>query len=256
MAEDKGQLCQEKMASAGICVIIPTYENAGTVGDVVSRTLLYCRDVIVVNDGSTDSTTEVLSSLPVTLVSYPDNRGKGHALREGFRKAKEMGFSKAVTLDADGQHFPEDIPLLVEALGKNPGAMIIGSRSLRNDNMPQGNTFANKFSNFWFSVQTGRSLPDTQTGFRLYQLDRLGKLNLLTSRYEAELELLVFQCWKGVRVVPVPIRVYYPPKEERVSHFRPGWDFVRISILNTFLCILAIVYGLPSVLLHKIFRSR
>jgi len=247
---------REIMAAQGICVIIPSYENAGTVAGIVSRALEVCRDVIVVNDGSTDSTDEVLSSLPITLVSYPVNKGKGHALREGFRKAKELGFTKAVTLDADGQHYPEDIPVLVDALQQNPKAMIIGSRSLRNENMPQGNTFANKFSNFWFTVQTGRSLPDTQTGFRLYQLDKLGKLRLLTSRYEAELELLVFQCWKGVPVIPVPIRVYYPPKEERVTHFRPGWDFTRISILNTFLCVLALVYGLPSVLIRKLFRSR
>ncbi len=256
MDRQAATLNKDKMAADGICVIIPTFENAGTVADVVSRALQYCRDVIVVNDGSTDNTDEVLSGLDITLVSYPLNKGKGHALREGFRKAKEMGFTKAVTLDADGQHFPEDIPVLVNAHSSNPGAMIIGSRSLKNENMPQGNTFANKFSNFWFTVQTGRSLPDTQTGFRLYQLDSLGKLRFLTSRYEAELELLVFQCWKGVPVVPVPIRVYYPPKEERVSHFRPGWDFTRISILNTALCILALVYGLPSVLYHKVFKKR
>ena len=249
-------LCIQRMKDDGICVIIPSYENAGTVADIVGRALNYCSDVIVVNDGSTDSTDKVLSGMDITLVSYPVNKGKGHALREGFRKARQMGFSKAVTLDADGQHFPEDIPVLVEALSSDPNAMIIGSRSLNNENMPQGNSFANKFSNFWFTVQTAKSLPDTQTGFRLYQLDKLGNLRLLTSRYEAELELLVFQCWKGVSMIPVPIQVYYPPKEERVSHFRPGWDFTRISILNTFLCILALVYGLPSVLFHKIFRKR
>lgn len=249
-------LCIQKMKDDGICVIIPSYENAGTVADIAARALNCCRDVIVVNDGSTDSTDEALSGLDITLVSYPVNKGKGHALREGFRKARQMGFSKAVTLDADGQHFPEDIPVLVEALSSDPEAMIIGSRSLKNENMPQGNSFANRFSNFWFKVQTARSLPDTQTGFRLYQLERLGNLRFLTSRYEAELELLVFQCWKGVNMIPVPIRVYYPPKEERVSHFRPGWDFARISILNTFLCVIALVYGLPSVLFHKIFRRR
>ena len=129
--------------------------------------------------------------------------------------------------------------------------MLVGSRNLRMENMPGGNTFANKFSNFWFRLQTGVNLPDTQSGFRLYQLNRIGKLHLLTSRYEAELELLVFLCWKGVQMRPVGIRVYYPPEGERVTHFRPFWDFFRISVLNTVLCVFALFYGLPSRLLRK-----
>lgn len=135
---------------------------------------------------------------------------------------------------------------------KHPDAMLIGSRNLRMENMPGKNTFANKFSNFWFKVQTGVSLPDTQSGFRLYQLDKLGSLWYLTSRYEAELEMLVAQCWKRVEMVPVKIDVYYPPAGERVTHFRPFWDFFRISILNTILCILALLYGYPSKLLRKL----
>lgn len=102
--------------------------------------------------------------------------------------------------------------------------------------MPGTNTFANKFSNFWFAVQTGIRLPDTQTGMRIYPLQRLHGLSLLTSRYEAELELLVFAAWSNEKIIPVPVRVYYPSAEERISHFRPAYDFTRISILNTFLC--------------------
>ncbi|MBO7459403.1 MAG: glycosyltransferase family 2 protein, partial [Bacteroidales bacterium] len=148
--------------------------------------------------------------------------------------------------DSDGQHFPEDIPLFIKGLGQHQNALIVGSRNLNQENMPEKNTFANKFSNFWFKVQTGVNLPDTQTGYRLYPLKNLPNLRFLTSRYEAELELLVGAAWRGTDLTPIKIDVFYPKAEERVTHFRPFWDFFRISVLNTFLCILAIVYGLPS----------
>lgn len=233
------------------CVIIPVYNNAGTIKDVVRRTLRFCKDVIVVDDGSTDGSSGFLSELGAVVVRYEENRGKGYALKTGFKEAKARGFERAITIDADGQHFPEDIPAFVAQAKEHPDAMLVGSRDLRMENMPGGNTFANKFSNFWFRLQTGVNLPDTQSGFRLYQLNRIGRLRFLTYRYEAELELLVFQCWKGVPMRPVGINVYYPPEGERVTHFRPFWDFFRISVLNTALCVLAIFYGLPSRLLRK-----
>ena len=96
------------------CVIIPTYNNGGTVADVVARALQQTPHVIVVNDGSDDDTLSALRPFDIILLSYDRNRGKGHALKQGFRKARELGFRYAVTLDADGQHFPEDIPLLLE----------------------------------------------------------------------------------------------------------------------------------------------
>lgn len=223
-----------------VCVIIPYYNNKGSVRDVAGRALEYCEDVIMVDDGSTDGSSLELGGLPVQRIGYRKNGGKGHALKTGLLWAKTRGFKAAITLDADGQHFPEDIPLLARELEAHPGAMIVGSRNLREKNMPGKNSFANNFSNFWFHLQTGLSLPDTQSGFRLYQLGRLGSLALLTSRYESELELLVFQCWKGIEIIPVGVRVYYPPESERVSHFRPFADFARISVLNTFLCIIAL----------------
>ena len=228
-----------------VCVIIPTYNNAGTIAQVISDVTAYCQDVIVVNDGSTDETAVILQRLPmpITLVSYPQNRGKGHALVKGFRKAKELGFSHAITIDADGQHFADDIPILLNKMEEKPEAIIVGCRNLTEKNMPRQNTFANKFSNFWFRLQTGINLPDTQSGFRLYNLKALRLLPLVTSRYEAELELLVFAAWHGVAIDTVPIRVYYPPKEERVSHFRPGWDFARIFLLNTLLFFVSIFFG-------------
>ena len=227
---------------------MPTFNNAGTLRDVVERTLQFCPDVIVVNDGCTDTSAKILSSFgeKITIVDYGKNRGKGYALKRGFKKAKELGFDYAITIDSDGQHFPEDIPLFINALEQHPNALIVGSRNLNQENMPEKNTFANKFSNFWFKIQTGVNLPDTQTGYRLYPLKNLPNLRFLTSRYEAELELLVGAAWRGTDLIPIKINVFYPKAEERVTHFRPFWDFFRISVLNTFLCIFAIVYGLPS----------
>ena len=111
-------------------------------------------------------------------------------------------------------------------------------------------SFANRFSNFWFHLYTGVRLPDTQTSFRLYPLEELPSLKLLSSRYEAELTLLVFSAWKGLKLCPVPVRVAYP--EDRVSHFRPGADFLRITLLNTLLLFVAVFYGWPRTLARHI----
>ncbi len=246
MTESSKDIQKQLLHDRGICVVIPTYNNGGTLAGVINDTLQECQDVIVVNDGSTDNTASVLENTQgITTISYDKNRGKGYALKQGFKRALEMGFSYAITLDSDGQHYPTDIPHFLKANQQHPGALIIGSRALEGVERSTGSTFANNFSNFWFAVQTGCRLPDTQTGYRLYPLKKLHGLQLLTSRYEAELELLVSASWHGIELVPINIQVYYPPREQRVSHFRPVADFVRISILNTILCFLAVVYGLP-----------
>ena len=155
-------------------MIIPVYNNASTIADVVKRTLLLCNDVIVVNDGSTDSTKEQLESISgIILINSPKNEGKGAALRKGFRKALNLGFTYAITLDADGQHYPEDIPIFLEANLRNPGCMIVGARKLEGVMRSKASAFANSFSNFWFCVQTLHKLPDTQTGYRLYPLKKI-----------------------------------------------------------------------------------
>lgn len=238
----------------GICVIIPTYNNKGTILQVIQSVADYCDDIFVVCDGPTDGTVELVkqSAIPINVVDYKPNKGKGTALVTGFREALKRGFRYAITLDSDGQHYPSDIPAFVEAIEEHPDALVIGSRGLKHDNMPQKNTFANKFSNFWFTVQTAKKLPDTQTGFRLYPLRKMGNMRIITSRYEAELELLVRSAWRNINIIPIPINVYYPPQEERVSFFRPGKDFTRISILNTFFCFAAILYGYPSMLIRKL----
>ena len=204
-------------------VIIPTYNNAGTLQDVLERTLAQGLPVALVDDGCTDNTRELLAGFKdVTVIAHPKNLGKGAALKTAFRWALEKGYTYAVTIDSDGQHYPEDIPLLIKEKGEN--TLVVGSRTTRGANA--GGSFANRFSNFWFTAYTGIRLTDTQTGFRLYPLRDLPSMKVVGNRYEAELSLLLFSAWKGLRLVPVQVRVNYP--RDRVTHFRPFQD-LRIS---------------------------
>ena len=241
---------------AGICVLIPTYNNAATVGKVIEESKLYCKDIFVVNDGSTDNTTAVLESIEgINVISYMPNRGKGHALQCGLNKARKCGFDYCITLDADGQHYPSEIPKFIEAIGKKPGSLIIGARNLNAENMPGKNTFANKFSNFWFKVETWQTLHDTQSGFRLYPLKEIEEIKLFTGMYEFELEIIVKAAWRGIKVMNIPIKVYYPPAGERVSHFKPLRDFTRISLLNTFLVLGALLWYYPKKFISSLTRE-
>lgn len=237
---------RERMKKAGCIVVIPTYNNARTIVDVISDVKCYADDVLIVNDGSTDSTESLLMSVDgVSVIGYKENKGKGFAIRMGLNEAYQKGFTYAITLDSDGQHFAKDLTVFLDAIEKNPGSLLIGARNLQADNMPSKNTFANKFSNFWYQVETGKKLSDTQSGFRLYPLKPLQSLHFFTNRYEFEVEVIVKATWKGVRVANVPIEVYYQPVGERISHFRPGKDFFRISLLNTYLVILALLWYYP-----------
>ena len=242
--------CRDALRQLGLCIIVPTYNNERTLARVLGEVLDFAADVIVVCDGATDSTPAILESFAdrVTVVSYTPNRGKGYALRQGFSKARSLGFNHAITIDSDGQHFASDLPKFIEAHRADPTAMLMGSRNLNAEGMPGTNSFANRFSNFWFFVETGIRLPDTQTGFRLYPLKKVERLWLFTNRFEFEVEVIVKLAWRGVRFVPVPIQVKYDP-DERVSHFRPGPDFTRISFLNAYLVILALLWHLPKRLL-------
>jgi len=241
------------------CVIIPVYNSENHIADVIKSVLKYTKSLIVVNDGSTDGTMSVLKTMLIEsefeLIFYAHNRGKGYALKQGFRRAVQLGFTHSITFDADGQHIADDIPIMIQKATEHRDALIVGSRNFNNPNMPRGNILANKLSIFWFMVQTGKKLPDTQTGFRVYPLQRIGRMRLFTNRYETELELLVRSAWCNITLVPQAINVYYPPQNERLSHFRGFKDFFRISVLNTFLCFFAVFWGYPIMLIRKMFRK-
>ncbi|MDR1666945.1 MAG: glycosyltransferase family 2 protein [Bacteroidales bacterium] len=237
-----------------ICAVIPTFNNDRTLSEVINGVLKHIAAVIVVNDGSTDRTADILEEYGerIRVISCPANRGKGYALRQAFRYALCKGFTHAIAIDSDGQHFADDIPNFLATAIRRPDALIIGNRNLSQENMPRKNTFANRFSNFWFTVQTARRLADTQTGFRLYPLEKIGKMHLFTRRYETELEILVRSAWNGIPFVPIAVGVHYAP--DRVTHFRPFADFARISLLNTVFCLLAVVYGYPKMLAGRLAR--
>ena len=237
---------RERLKALKAVIIVPTYNNNGTIGQVISDIKEYTHDIIVVNDGSTDNTLEILQDIEgIRIETYEKNMGKGHALKTGLAKAYESGFRYAITIDADGQHYADDIPVFINRIEEAPDSLLIGGRNLNADNMPGKNTFANKFSNFWYKVETGQTLSDTQSGYRLYPLDKIQNIRYMTSRYEFEVEIIVRAAWRGVNVENVPVKVYYPPIEERVSHFRPFQDFFRISVLNTVLVFYALLIWYP-----------
>lgn len=244
---------EQKFKDHRICVLIPTYNNAATLGQVIEGVGRYTRDIVVVNDGSTDETAEVLSRYPfLQVVSYPQNAGKGWALRQGFRYAVEQGgYNYAITIDSDGQHYPDDLPVFLEKLEGNPGALLIGARNMEQASVPGKSSFGHKFSNFWYWVETGIKAPDTQSGYRLYPVRRLNDMRFFTTKYEFEIEVIVRAAWAGIPVDFVPVKVYYAPKETRVSHFRPFRDFSRVSVLNTVLVVLTFLYIKP----RDFFRS-
>lgn len=241
---------QNLLGSTSFCVIVPTYNNQKTLKKVLDSVLDYTQNVIIVNDGATDETATILKQYPqCTQIHHPKNLGKGRALRNGFRKAIELNFEYAITIDSDGQHFASDIPGFIEEIQKQPNALLIGSRNMTQENVPKKSSFGNKFSNFWFKFETGIVLEDTQSGFRLYPLKLIPK-QFYTNKFEFEIEVIVRSAWKGIIVKNIPIQVLYDPAE-RVSHFRPFRDFTRISILNTVLVTNALLYIKPRDFFRK-----
>lgn len=246
------EITKAKFKALKTCVIIPTYNNAKTLEAVISKTLEYCDEVMVVDDGCTDDTPSIISKFKsLIVVTHPQNKGKGMALRNGFKKAVELGFENAITIDSDGQHYPEDFITFLNKVEEQPGSLIIGARNMAVDNVPGKSTFGNKFSNFWFWVETGIKLPDTQSGYRLYPVQRLKKIWLFTTKFELEIEVIVKAAWRGIPVISVPVKVYYAPQGERVTHFRPGKDFTRISFLNTYLVLLTALFWKPVMLIRR-----
>lgn len=251
----------EAAAKLGICVLLPFYNNKNSVGEVITSLAESGYKIIAVDDGSDDGSLEIVTKLRdavpetiVGLVSYRKNKGKGYALTQGFYHAWRMGFRYALTFDADGQHTVSSADALIQAASEMSsqeleGSILIGSRAKRGKD--SSSRFANNFSNFWMMVQTLRKLPDTQSGCRLYPLSEVGVKHYFSTRYEFEIEVLVRGAWNGLNLVPVPIEVVYE-QAERVSHFRPGKDFLRITCLNVLLTLLSPIYGYPKIVINKL----
>lgn len=255
-------ICRQKFEELKACVVIPTYNNEQTLATVISHVAVYTGHIIVVNDGSTDNTPSIIASFPaVQSISYLKNVGKGWALRKAFEYAAAKGYDFAITIDSDGQHFAKDLPVFIDKLEQERNAIIIGARNMDQESVPGGSSFGNKFSNFWFKLETGINSPDTQSGYRLYPIHALKNMRFFTLKYEFEIEVLVRAAWKGIAVLSVPVTVYYAPRESRISHFRPYKDFARISVLNTILVLITFLYIKPrdffrSIFVKKNFRQK
>ncbi len=239
-------LIGRKLVELKCCVLIPTYNNALTLEEVILSVLAYTQHVLIINDGATDATPQILEKFPhLKVLTHQKNKGKGVALRNGFEFARELGYSYCITIDSDGQHHAEDLPKFIQKLEEHPGALIMGARNMEQSSVPGKSSFGHKFSNFWYRVETGINLPDTQSGYRLYPLTALKNIWFFTTKFEFEIEVIVKAAWQGIPVVSVPVRVYYAPKETRISHFRPIPDFARVSLLNTYLVVLAVLWYIP-----------
>jgi glycosyltransferase involved in cell wall biosynthesis len=208
--------------------VIPAYNEAATIRDVATRALRFLPNLIVVNDGSSDGTQEELGGLPVTLISNPVNLGKGASLARGFAIALAEGADAIVTLDADAQHCPEDIPRLVDAAQAHPGRIVIGARLWDREKVPPLRYFGNRFANFWVAWAAGFPVADSQSGFRLYPAALLRNISVNpAARFAFESEILIEAGRAGVRTTAVPIAALYPANA-RPSHYRNAVDTARI----------------------------
>jgi glycosyltransferase involved in cell wall biosynthesis len=221
------------MPLAKTVVVIPAYNEAATIRELVESVLRIVPDVVVVDDGSSDLTGEQLAGLPVTVLRNERNLGKAASLWKGFEHALAQGAQLVVTLDGDGQHRPEDMPRLLNMAERSPQSIVIGARLHDKKNFPPRRYYANQFARFWISWAAGYPIADTQSGFRVYPASLLAKLTRRDVRWNGfvfESEVLIAAGAIGVRSIAVAIPGIYP-KAARPSHFRPVADIARIVIM-------------------------
>lgn len=216
-----------------ILTVVPTKDNAGSIAEVVRGCLAHTSDLLVIDDGCTDGSGELAAEAGATVVKHEVNRGKGAALETALDWAAANGFSHIVAIDADGQHEPDDLPSFYEAIRRQPDAIVAGVRDMTE--APKAAVYARANSNFWVRVESGQWMGDTQCGYRAFPVESVRQLNLVPSRYQWEVEVLVRAVWAGIPVIDHPCRVFYPPAEERVSSYRKFVDTARISWLNAHL---------------------
>jgi glycosyltransferase involved in cell wall biosynthesis len=215
-----------------ILIVIPVYNHAATLRNVVIQALQVHKEVLVVDDGSIDDAAGLLQGLNMHLIRHPRNLGKGAAIITAAREARRLGMTHIATIDADGQHNPKEFKRFLPLIEEAPDAIIVGKRDFEHADVPRANRLGRGISNFWLRLQTGRNLGDAQSGFRVYPLWVLEGLKLVETRYTFEIEVLVKAAWAGVELLETDISVYYPRGEERVTHFHLFWDNLRLSRLN------------------------
>jgi len=228
------------MEDEHICALIPAFNAESSLGEVIDRAKKFIRRVIVVSDGSTDHTAKVARSHDVELITIPSNRGKGYALRLGFSHALANGCRAIVTLDADGQHDPADIPSFLRAHDQDSEAILIGSRMAQVERFPRQRYYSNQAAVFFISKALGQNLEDTQCGFRLYPSRVLRQIVLTTSHFQTETEVLLRAARKGIPLRSVPVKNIYVNGNAPQSNFRP--------VVDTFLTCLVVLQDYMGIL--------
>lgn len=210
--------------------VIPVYNHAATVAQVIKEAQALRFPVFVVDDGSTDNTYDQIKEIPgIRILRHPQNIGKGAAIMTGFAAAAAVA-DWAITIDADGQHYPEDARKLIKTIPKKNRPIVVGARAdMTGEHVPWTSSFGRKFSNFWVRISGGPAISDSQSGFRIYPLPEALNLETKARRFQFEVEILVRAKRKGLQVIEAPVRVNYNPNGERISHFRPFVDFLRNS---------------------------
>ncbi|MGD0251990.1 MAG: glycosyltransferase family 2 protein [Verrucomicrobiota bacterium] len=213
------------MFAAKTCAaVIPCFNEARTIAPLVAAVSQYLPSVLVVDDGSTDDTSNLAGGAGAVVVSHQRNLGKGAALRTGLSQALKQGFEWALTLDGDGQHAPEDLPALLRCAGQTGASLVIGSRMHNARAIPWLRRQVNRFMSCQLSRRAGRHLPDTQCGFRLIHLETWASLSLNTEHFEIESEMLLSFLAAEHQVAFVPIQVI---GRGRNSHIHPVTDSLR-----------------------------
>ena len=234
-----------------ICVVIPVYNGGKNFYDVLdSYQQKISLPLLVIDDGS-DPAVQINKNSSIHLIRHPKNLGKGKALQTAMQECRKLGFTHMLSFDGDGQHILSEIEKLVDMAKQHPDAIIIGARKFQED-VPGVSQFGRKFSNFWVYYQTQKKVSDTQSGMRVYPLDKLKGFHFFTGRYDFEIEVLVRAMWKNIEVIDVDVEVFYPKKEERLSHFHKLKDNARITFLNILLIAYSLIFyqrSLPKVIL-------
>lgn len=212
-------------------IVIPGYNETATIRAVAARAKQHCPNVIVVDDGSTDGTADMLAGLDVTLLRNEMNSGKAASLARGFDHALAQGAVGVITLDADGQHAPEEIPLFLDQAGEHPTAFLIGARRRDQRQLAFSRYLANRIADFWIGWAAGLPIEDSQSGFRLYPATLLRTVILKSDKTRSfvfESEVLIEAARRGIECRNVAITVQ-PRPGPRPSHFRPLVDVLRIT---------------------------
>lgn len=216
-------------ATARPFVVVPCLNEANAIRTLLQGVLAHCRDVIVVDDGSTDDTAAIAATLPVILIQHPERRGKGEALRTGFREALKRDATGVLTMDGDGQHDPADIPRILAAARRYPGALIVGARMLERERQPAARRRANDFADWGISWGCGRPVADTQSGQRWYPPAAVELVDLPAQDFVFEAAILIAASRDlDMPIVSVPIASRYDA-DARHSHFRSVRDTLRIT---------------------------